>query len=68
MVLSRSAGAIINYGAGVGHLAIRKAVMHDELEEAPTGAARDRAATDAELDAIRRELREDWTTAPSASD
>ena len=53
---ARSAGAIINYGAGVGHLAIRKAVMRDELEEAPTGPARDRAATDAELDAIRQRI------------
>ena len=53
---ARSAGALINYGAGVGHVAVRKAVLRDTADEAPVGAARDRAATPAELDEIRRRL------------
>lgn len=53
---SRSAGGIINYGAGVGHVAVRKLVMKDSADEAPTGAARDSAATPAQLDEIRRLL------------
>jgi N-acyl-D-aspartate/D-glutamate deacylase len=53
---ARSPWAVVNYGAGVGHVAIRKAVMDDNADEAPTGAARDRAATPAELDEIRRRI------------
>jgi N-acyl-D-aspartate/D-glutamate deacylase len=53
---ARSTGALINYGAGVGHVAVRQAVMGDSAGEVPLGAARDRAATTAELDDIRRRL------------
>lgn len=53
---SRSAGALINYGAGVGHVAVRKAVMGDSPDEVPVGAARDSAATPAQLEEIRRRL------------
>lgn len=53
---ARSAGRLINYGAGVGHVAVRKAVLGDAGDEAPQGAARDRGATPAELDTIRRTL------------
>ena len=53
---ARSVSALINYGAGVGHVAVRKAVMRDSGDEAPIGAARDRAATAAELDEIRQRL------------
>jgi len=53
---SRSAGQVINYGTGVGHVAVRKLVMGDTAAETPVGAARDRAATPAQLDEIRRLL------------
>ena len=42
---ARAAGALINYGAGVGHVDVRKKVMHDTLDEAPVGAARNRDST-----------------------
>jgi N-acyl-D-aspartate/D-glutamate deacylase len=53
---ARASGALINFGAGVGHVAVRKAVMGDSADEAPVGAARDSAATPAELDAIRHRI------------
>jgi len=53
---ARAKGALINYGAGVGHVAVRMAVMGDSGTETPLGAARDRAATPAELDEIERRL------------
>jgi N-acyl-D-aspartate/D-glutamate deacylase len=53
---ARSPGTLINYGAGVGHVAVRKVVMGDSGDEAPAGAARDRGATPTELDEIRRRV------------
>src|SRR6185369_2314792 len=53
---ARSAGALINYGAAVGHVAVRKAVMGDSADETPIGPARDRAATPAERAEIQRRL------------
>lgn len=49
---ARSSGALINYGAGVGHVAVRQLVMGDTAGEVPLGAARDREATPAELEEI----------------
>jgi N-acyl-D-aspartate/D-glutamate deacylase len=53
---ARAAGQLINYGTGVGHVAVRQAVMHDSADEVPVGPARDRAAAPAELDEILRRL------------
>ncbi|HVX40079.1 MAG TPA: amidohydrolase family protein [Gemmatimonadaceae bacterium] len=53
---ARAGHALINYGAGVGHVAVRMAVMHDTGVEAPVGPARDSAATPAQIAEIRRRI------------
>ena len=53
---ARAGRALINYGAGVGHVAVRKAVMNDTLDEAPVGPARDRAASPEELREILQRI------------
>ncbi|MEP6508716.1 MAG: amidohydrolase family protein, partial [Gemmatimonadales bacterium] len=45
----RSGKSIINHGVSVGHVDVRMRVMHDPGTDTPTGAARSRAMTAAEL-------------------
>ncbi|MBI1816216.1 MAG: amidohydrolase family protein [Deltaproteobacteria bacterium] len=52
----REGRALINYGATAGHIPARMAVMHDPGEFLPTGDAAHRAATDAELAEITRQV------------
>jgi N-acyl-D-aspartate/D-glutamate deacylase len=52
----RDGKAAINYGVSAGHLAARMAVMHDPPTFLPTGEAARRAATDAEIDEMKRLL------------
>ncbi len=47
---------LINYGASVGHIPVRMRVMHDPGSFLPTGDAAHRAATDAEIAEIRRQI------------
>ena len=48
--------ALINYGASAGHIPVRMRVMHDPGGFLPTGDAAHRAATDAEIAEIRRQI------------
>jgi len=48
--------ALINYGASIGHIPIRMRVMHDPGDAFPTGDAAHRAATDAEIAEVRRQI------------
>ena len=52
----RQGKATINYGVSIGHLAARMAAMHDPAKFLPTGQAAKRAATDAEIDAMKTHL------------
>jgi len=52
----REGKALINYGASVGHIAVRMAVMHDPGELLPSGDAAHRVATKAELQEINAQL------------
>ncbi|MGE5243153.1 MAG: amidohydrolase family protein [Betaproteobacteria bacterium] len=49
----RTGTAAINYGASIGHIPVRMAVLHDPGEFLPSGPAAQREATDAEVDRIR---------------
>lgn len=48
----REGKALINYGASVGHIPVRMAVMHDPGQLLPSGDAAHREATRAELEQI----------------
>jgi N-acyl-D-aspartate/D-glutamate deacylase len=48
----REGKARINYGASVGHIPVRMAVMHDPGQLLPSGDAAHRAATKAEMEEI----------------
>jgi N-acyl-D-aspartate/D-glutamate deacylase len=52
----REGKARINYGVSVGHLAARMAAMGDPAEFLPTGQAAHRAATDAEIAAMKTHI------------
>ncbi len=52
----RDQKSLINYGVSAGHLAARMAAMHEPVEFLPTGDAARRAATDAEIDEMKRRL------------
>ncbi len=49
----RTGKAAINFGASIGHIPVRMAVMHDPGDFLPSGPAAQREATDAEIDQIR---------------
>jgi N-acyl-D-aspartate/D-glutamate deacylase len=51
---ARAGKSPINYGASVGHLRVRMAVMHDPGRDDPVGDAAHRAATDVERAEIAR--------------
>lgn len=48
----REGKAVINYGASVGHIPVRMAVMHDPGQFLPSGDAAHREATPEEMDQI----------------
>lgn len=48
----REGQAVINYGASVGHIPVRMAVMHDPGQFLPSGDAAHREATPEEMDQI----------------
>jgi dihydroorotase len=48
----REGRALINYGASVGHIPVRMAVMHDPGQLLPSGDAAHREATPAEMEQI----------------
>jgi N-acyl-D-aspartate/D-glutamate deacylase len=50
--------SLINYGVSAGHLAARMAAMREPVTFLPSGAAAHRAATDAEIDEMKRSLEE----------
>ncbi len=52
----REGHALINYGASAGHIPVRMAIMGDPGEFLPTGDAAHRAATDAEIAEMTRQL------------
>lgn len=52
----REEKATINYGVSAGHLAARMAAMRDPIEFLPSGQAARRAATDAEIAAMKTHL------------
>ena len=52
----REQKSLINYGVSTGHLAARMAAMHEPIKFLPTGDAAHRAATDAEIDAMKQSL------------
>jgi len=52
----REQKSLINYGVSTGHLAARMAAMHEPIKFLPTGDAARRAATDAEIDAMKQSL------------
>lgn len=51
---ARAGKALINYGASVGHIQVRMAVMHDPGTLLPTGPAAHRAATPEEIAQIKQ--------------
>jgi N-acyl-D-aspartate/D-glutamate deacylase len=53
---AREGKALINYGASVGHIPIRMALMHDPGALVPSGDAARRTATDAEIEEMKRQL------------
>ena len=52
----RDQKSLINYGVSAGHLAARMAAMHEPVTFLPTGDAARRAATDAEINEMKRRL------------
>jgi N-acyl-D-aspartate/D-glutamate deacylase len=53
---AREGKARINFGASVGHIPVRIAVMHDPSPFLPSGDAAHRAATPGELEEIKQKL------------
>ena len=54
----REQKSLINFGVSAGHLAARMAAMREPIKFLPTGAAARRAATDAEINEMKRSLEE----------
>jgi N-acyl-D-aspartate/D-glutamate deacylase len=52
----RERKSLINYGVSAGHLAARMAAMQEPVKFLPTGDAARRAATDAEISAMKQSL------------
>ena len=52
----REQKSLINFGVSAGHLAARMAAMHEPVKFLPTGDAARRAATDAEIEEMKRSL------------
>jgi N-acyl-D-aspartate/D-glutamate deacylase len=54
----REQKSLINFGVSAGHLAARMAAMREPVKFLPTGEAARRAATDAEIEEMKRSLEE----------
>ena len=54
----REQKSLINFGVSAGHLAARMAAMREPVKFLPTGEAARRAATDAEIEEMKRHLEE----------
>ncbi len=52
----REGKALINYGASVGHIPARIAVMHDPGVFLPSGDAAHKAASDSEIEEMKRQI------------
>ena len=52
----REGKSLINYGVSAGHLAARMDAMHEPMKFLPTGEAARRAATDAEIEEMKKRL------------
>ncbi|HSE33520.1 MAG TPA: amidohydrolase family protein [Pyrinomonadaceae bacterium] len=52
----RAGKVAINYGVSIGHLAARMAAMGDPIEFLPSGEAARRAATDAEIGEMKKQI------------
>ncbi|HKU75420.1 MAG TPA: amidohydrolase family protein [Pyrinomonadaceae bacterium] len=52
----REQKSLINYGVSAGHLAARMSAMHEPVTFLPTGDAARRAATDGEINEMKRRL------------
>ncbi|MEK6325130.1 MAG: amidohydrolase family protein [Acidobacteriota bacterium] len=52
----REGKALINYGASIGHIPARISVMRDPGEFLPTGDAAHKAASDSEIEALKRQI------------
>jgi N-acyl-D-aspartate/D-glutamate deacylase len=52
----REGKSAVNFGASIGHIMVRMAVMGDKGEWLPSGPAASRAATDAEIDEMKRRI------------
>ena len=52
----RAGKALINYGVSIGHPRVRMAVMHDPGDFLPNGDAAHKAATDAEIAEITKQI------------
>lgn len=53
---ARQGKALINYGASVGHIPVRIAVMHDPGVFLPSGDGAHKAGTDSEIEEMKRRL------------
>src|SRR5713101_6337078 len=52
----REGKALINYGASIGHIPARIAVMHDPGVFLPSGDAAHKAASDSEIEEMKRQI------------
>ena len=52
----RAGKALINYGVSIGHPRVRMVVMHDPGDFLPNGDAAHKAATDAQIEKITRQI------------
>jgi len=52
----RQGQALINYGASIGHIPVRIAVMHDPGVFLPSGDGAHKAASDSEIDEMKRQI------------
>ncbi|MCG3163732.1 MAG: N-acyl-D-glutamate deacylase [Acidobacteria bacterium] len=52
----REGKAAVNFGVSIGHIPTRMAVMNDKGEWLPSGSAASRAATDAEIEEMKKRI------------
>ncbi|MGH7493706.1 MAG: amidohydrolase family protein [bacterium] len=52
----REGKTLINYGASIGHVPVRMSVMHDSGSFVPSGEAAHRAASDGEIEELKRRI------------
>jgi len=54
----REGKALVNYGASIGHIPARIAVMHDPGVFLPSGDAAHKAASDSEIEEMKRQIKQ----------